>query len=789
MSPLTTPRIDALLSRLRSALRRQVWLHGMGTVVAAGAGWLLFTFLADRFLHVPAPVRMVHSALTLGLPLFFLWREFMRPMSHIPSRRGLAVLAGRAAPETRDLIVSAIQLAPQKGERAGSGSDELVERVVLEAEQAAAGVNIARVLVPKGPRRRAWLGACAVVTCGVALGVQPAMTRIFISRALGSSTPWPRRTTLSVEIPLADDRAQVETIGDVIIVRVARGSDVPVLVRAEGVIPSDVVLRFDDGYESVLSSGGSSKFHTSLRAVQEDLAFTVIGGDDTDGVPVVRLQVLQPPEVIDLAFDITPPAYTGLPHEVVFRTEAVVLEGSRVRVHVQPDPVDSHGEAQIFPMDEHLPLLPMPFPVNPDTIQERGSSDAIEVAGLAFDLVATSSLRFSLDLLDAGGLPNPDPGLFSIQVEPDRKPELTLISPARAEMDVVLGGTVPLWLRLGDDFGLASASWDVRSPQDPERQINGGELELLDMAADAPAQGRKRLRDERMAGALLEVSEFDPEQVLTEGRVLILQALALDKREPQAGEAQSAPVRLRVVSGDEFQRRLKENLARAGERAGALTKLADDLVNQLEGLTRSYDMQEQADAEAVSDAQDSAEEDEFGDAEQLGYVARRLGGDTHVLARDLASLAEGLIYSRLDPRSGALLQALVDPSRHSAERIFQPQSWLAITDDYAEGRLGQADLAGDLVALVGLSLVVSERHVPLVTEALLEASTAGEQTKEKQSVERALIAARLAQVELESLLTALGEWDNFQSVLNLVRDILNRQTNLNQRSQSYAEDH
>lgn len=782
-SPLSTPRIDALLGRLRGALSRQVWLHGMGTVVAVGTGWLLFTFLADRFLHVPAAVRMVHSALTIGLPLFFLRREFLRPMGRIPSRRGLAVLADRAAPEARDLIVSAIQLAPKQGQRAGSGADELVERVVQEAEQAAVHVDLASVLVPKGPRRRAWLGACTVVTCSLALGAQPAMTRIFFARAMGSSMPWPRRTTLSVEIPLAGDRAQVEIIGDEIIVRVARGSDVPVLVRAEGVVPSEVVLRFDDGYESVLSSGGSSKFHTSLRAVQEDLAFTVVGGDDTDGVPVVRLQVLQPPEVIDLAFDITPPAYTGLPHEVVFRTEAVVLEGSSIRVHVLPDPVDSYGEAQLFPTDERLPLASMPFPVNPDTIQERGSSDAIEVAGLAFDLVATSSLRFSFDLLDSGGLPNPDPGLFSIQVEPDRKPELTLISPARAEMDVVLGGTVPLWLRLGDDFGLASASWDVRSPQDPEQQINGGELKLLPLPADAETQGRKRLRDERMAGALLEVSELDPQQVLTEGRVLILQALALDKREPVAGEAQSAPVRLRVVSGDEFQRRLKENLARAGERAVALTKLSDNLVKQLEGLALSYDAEEPANVE------DAAEPDDFGDAEQLGYSARRLGGDTHVLARDLASLAEGLIYSRLDPRSGALLQALVDPSRHSAERIFQPQSWLAITDDYTEGRLGQADLAGDLVALVGRSLVVSERHVPQVTKALLEASTAGDQADERKAVERALVAARLAQVELESLLTALGEWDNFQSVLNLVRDILNRQTNLNQRSQSYAEDH
>ena len=55
-------------------------------------------------------------------------------------------------------------------------------------------------------------------------------------------------------------------------------------------------------------------------------------------------------------------------------------------------------------------------------------------------------------------------------------------------------------------------------------------------------------------------------------------------------------------------------------------------------------------------------------------------------------------------------------------------------------------------------------------------------------MERAEASQTLAQAQLDALLSRLGEWDNFQSVLTLTRDILNRQKNLIQRTRQLAED-
>ena len=45
-----------------------------------------------------------------------------------------------------------------------------------------------------------------------------------------------------------------------------------------------------------------------------------------------------------------------------------------------------------------------------------------------------------------------------------------------------------------------------------------------------------------------------------------------------------------------------------------------------------------------------------------------------------------------------------------------------------------------------------------------------------------------ARMKTEILLAELAEWDNFQSVLSLTRDILNRQKSLTERARHYAKE-
>ena len=762
-SDIRSPRLDALLSRVKRALTRQVWLFGAGSALLWAAAWLLFIYWADRLLQLPAPIRVFHTAILFGLPVYAVVRHLLRPLARIPDRDGLAILLERAHGDSRDLLVSAVQLAPKADQ-----APKLIERVVQEAEDLSTRLDPGRVVDPRGTRRRIGLAAATSVVTVAALAAQPALAGIFLQRMFGADVRWPQRTHLAVEIPAVGDRIQVEETDSEITVRAARGSDVPVLVRADGIVPREVMLHFDSGYKTPLTSGGTPVFRTLLRSVQEDLSFHVTGGDDEDGEPKVRVQVLQPPDVAGIAWAIEPPAYSGIEPSLVHAPDIEVLEGSRVRIFMRPDPVEATGVARLLPEDREVELERSPFPME----------DGSEVGGgLSFEFAADLSLRISFELVDETGLPNPDPGLFGVTTIEDRRPEVLLLAPARADLDVVAGGAVPVRARIEDDFGLASLAWDVRSAQNPDEPLLGDDLTFTRVETPEAFYG-VNAPNTWVAGTRLEVSDLGGEDVASVGTQVTLQVFATDNREPQANESPSAPVRLRVVSGDDYLRRLQDNLARAGEQANELYQLG----GTKEKLTKELL------AVAGGDEPAALEEGGLGDLSSLVHGVRRVQGDARALARELAALTEGLLYSRVDDRAGQLLDAIDQALAQHFDRGFHPEPWVTLAERYRAGALGQADLAGDLVEIVGLALEISERHTLEAADALTVAQEAAGPAATLAALENAVAAQGRAQAAMDQLLVKLGEWDNFQSVLTLTRDILNRQKNLNQRTRKYAED-
>jgi hypothetical protein len=164
-----------------------------------------------------------------------------------------------------------------------------------------------------------------------------------------------------------------------------------------------------------------------------------------------------------------------------------------------------------------------------------------------------------------------------------------------------------------------------------------------------------------------------------------------------------------------------------------------------------------------------------------------LQGDTRGIGRDLSGLAEGLVYSRLDERAGPLLTALHNALGAQAARTFDPVPWRDVAQQLSAGRLGTPELAGELLTLVDLALGISEDSADQAAASLTEARTAHDPIAAQAAVARGIEALDLALVALEALTTRLGEWDNFQSVLTLTKDLLNRQKNLTERTKKFAE--
>lgn len=749
-----TPRLDALLDRLRRRLVAQVFVHGLATVVVALGVWLAFAFIADRVLSVPAPVRWLHLAVLIALPAAVLVRALLGPLRRAPDRDGMAILIERAHPELSELVVSAVQLA-----QSPTGSPELCERTIALAEERAEELSIDEVFDLRGPRRRVVVALTTVAVLAFGAWWSPLQAEIFLRRLFGGDVPWPQRTHLALSIPLSD-RALVEETPEAIRVRVARGADVPVLVRANGEVPSEVLLSFEGGRELVLTPTGTDSFRTLLRSCQEDLVFSATGGDDRAGRPRVEITVLEPPDIGGLAVTIRPPAYTGRPERVVFDRDVEVFAGSELDVVMQPIPAEATGSVHLLPADQTRALEPRPFPPREESLAP--------VPGLGFELVAETSLRFRFELVDSTGLANPDPGLFAVDVVTDREPDLTWLAPSRAEIDTSVRGRIPLLVRAEDDFGLTAVRWHA-ARGDVEGQLTAGEMQVTRLAQSPEA------RVSWLGSAHLDVAGLAPAEELALGTQIEVTASASDNR-PQPNVGESSPLRVRIVSEEELLRRVQDRLVRVRGLVGELETLARDKAARVDELIATLE----------SDGPSTALSESELSAARTG--GRRVQGDARSIGREIAAVCETVLFARLDEKAEGLLGHVEAAYANVTDQRFQAELWLELAAATREGRLGTPGFAGQLVGLAELALTISEIDALEAVRALESAVDANE----IEGVHAALTLAASHQARaighIEDLLERLAEWDNFQSILTLTRDILNRQKALEERTRRVARE-
>jgi len=784
-----TPELERLLGRLRRRLRRQVWLHGVGTVLAALALWTVFAFLADWALHVPRAVRWAHLLIWIALPAVLLWRELVRYLRRTPARDEMAVLYERAHPELRELLVSAVQLQERPEP---SARRELVDEVLAKADSRARTLRLEGVLDERGPALRFGLGTALAALIAVVSLADREHASIFFARLFGGSARWPQRThlALSIPIPSGSAGARVEASDERIHVRVARGSDVPVLVRADGVVPDEVILHFAGGREVSLGSSGDGQFRTRLPSCQEDLEFFATGGDDRDGAPRVFVEVLEPPDVAGLAISIEPPAYTGLAPRVEFDHDVQVLAGSRLRVAVRVTPSEAKGSVRILPEDRLVALEPAVFPA-----RGEGAGSGEAQAGLGFELTPSDSLRFRFELSDSSGLSNPDPGLFAVQVVPDRRPEVSILAPARSEVDTVPGGLIALRARAEDDFGIAAMGWSAVSlarpgappgapfsgegPSGDEEggPVVGAELALTRIEGDPRAAAR--WGSAVVGGTRIEVASLASDGV-SEGEQYKIEVAAVDLR-PARGDApdpdgvgRSTPLRVRVVSEDEFLRRLQDRLARVRQEAAQLEELHRQKARRTSELLASME----------SDSPTAG----VGGSDLAAALAgqRRVQGDADALGRELAAILEGVLYARIDEKAGALLEDIDARLARETDKGSHLSAWRELANGWKSGRLIAPGLAGQLVSVLDLALAISLDDTPGAAQALDRAAQAVDLARVHEGLRDAAQHQARAQQHIEELLARLAEWDNYQSILQLTRDILGRQKSLRERTREAA---
>lgn len=430
----STPSLDArLAARLSAVIRRlraYLLLEGAARLAAFLAAAAALQFAIDYSTRgVRWSMRATILAVIVVFALRIAWRRIVS-ITMVPiDTADAAKLVERRYPQLASSLISAVRFSAGQVGSLDSNSPELMTAAARKAVDRAAPLDFHAVLIPAGARRGGFALAGILATAFTTWTLAPELAGLWLRRnVLLQEVPWPKRTRLVVNLPNG------ELIG-------AKGDDLSITARVEGVRPGEVQVRYVTesgrrGFEVMSAVGKDEQAHYRLtfKNAREDFTFQLLGGDDETEVFSTRL--VDRPRVESATIHVEPPHYARLDSVTVGDAQRAVqaLPGSRVTIRIRTNkPV---AQATLFAGESSVA----------DAAPKDGAYEA------AF--IPRESQTYHFALKDELGLEDRQPAKFSIRMLQDDPPRVRLRAAGVGEM-VTPEAVLPLQTEYSDTYGLA----------------------------------------------------------------------------------------------------------------------------------------------------------------------------------------------------------------------------------------------------------------------------------------------------------------------------------------------
>jgi hypothetical protein len=354
----------------------------------------------------------------------FVWvvRPLVRRID--PARTAAAI--EREHPELGEMLESATELGSTRGEGRTGYSVELIDALIADVVARTAGLDLSARASDHYRKywSRAFIGT-VVATMAALLSTGPRVT----SGLTRMVHPFSVATLPAV-------RLDVEP-GDA---RLVAGHDLEITVLVDGPDVGPPSVRFDIEGEMPLvretSEAEAGTYAVTLRNVRVPLTYAVSAGGVTS--PTYSVTVIERPFVTGIRLEYDFPSYSGLVPRTVDENsgDVTALRGTNVTVSVNASkPLERAWLA--FADGETL------------TLERSGPSM------FAGELVVRQSGSYSVRVLDADGLANPDPTEYSIVAVRDERPLVRIVEPGE-DGEVPREMALPLAVSAIDDYGVSS---------------------------------------------------------------------------------------------------------------------------------------------------------------------------------------------------------------------------------------------------------------------------------------------------------------------------------------------
>ena len=603
----TQSKLLSELGRIARTAHLRLGLYGLLVILSGGILAFLAVVALDWLFWFPAVVRLIVAGSFLLGGAWATNHWMIRPWRAGVGVKQVARIVEDHFGDRSDRIRSAVNFL----QGADAGSPDLMAAVIAEAEASICPLDLRDVLKLRPLIMRALILAGAVAVLGGIWWQAEWWPRVGLDRYLWPMSPveWPRR----VHIQRSQQPRRMVAVGESVIVRMKVIRGLSADLRAV------MYTRDERGDVSArtMQFAGDSEFISVIDAVSTETDVWFEAGDDSTRRQPQRLVPVARPAIRQATVRVLPPSYSSsgairlrpLDDGPVVATVGCTLEFA---IHTsKPVGRDVAGEATAW----------LRFGDGQVVTLQHDHEDAEH---LSASMVLARDRTFHMRVVDEYGFAGKEGPEYTLLARPDAPPRVVIEQPGTVT-GVTPGGTVPLIIRAEDDFGIVDMTLRAR-------RLTGEPLMILPFDESFP---KETSIEGVVAGVRHEWKLAD--LPLTPGDVVVYDVQATDNFVGDAGTgqiAQSATLRLKIISAAEFDDRVR-----------------DDVRHLAEGIRKVL-----LDQQAVSDVTESLLKD----------VGNQDVGDR--LSSRLAGATGGLPTSALFPAAAGRLS---DRQQRLAQRVSQ----------------------------------------------------------------------------------------------------------------------